>query len=131
MSPLVARRVLDDGYRRARVLASGGPQGLLHGDLHLSNVLRAGRSRGLVAIDPRPGVGDLTFDAIDWTLDRATSMAEVDERIQGLCPRVPGLDPGRLWGWCQATAGALAVLRLRRRPPDATSQLLLQIAARA
>jgi streptomycin 6-kinase len=60
VSPLVARRVLDDGYYRARELASNGPKGLLHGDLHLSNILRGGRSRGLVAIDPRPGVGDLT-----------------------------------------------------------------------
>jgi streptomycin 6-kinase len=39
----------------------------------------------------------------------------------------PGTD--RLWGWCQATAAALVILRLRRRPPDATTQLLLEIAA--
>ena len=117
------------GTARARALAGNGPQGLLHGDLHLFNVLRAGRSRGLVAIDPRPGVGDLTFDAIDWTLDRATSMAEVHERIERLGKLVPGLDPDRLWGWCQATAAALAILLLRRRPPDATTQLLLEIAA--
>jgi streptomycin 6-kinase len=129
VSALVARPVLDDGYHRARELASNGPQGLVHGDLHLSNILRAGRSRGLVAIDPRPGVGDFTFDAIDWTLDRATSMAAVHERIERLGKLVPGLDPDRLWGWCQATAAALAILRLRRRPPDATTQLLLEIAA--
>jgi streptomycin 6-kinase len=128
VSPLVARHVLDDGYHRARELASDGPAGLLHGDLHLSNILRAGRSRGLVAIDPRPSVGDPTFDAIDWTLERATSMAEVHQRIERLSELVPGLDPGRLWGWCRATAAALAVLRLRRRPPDATTRLLLEMA---
>lgn len=127
-SPLVASQVLDDGYQRARELASNGPQGLLHGDLHLSNILRAGQTRGLVAIDPRPGVGDLTFDAIDWTLDRAASINEIHERIERLCGLVPGLDRDRLWGWCQATAAALAILRLRRRPPDATTQLLLEIA---
>jgi streptomycin 6-kinase len=127
-SPLVASQVLDDGYQRARKLASNGPQGLLHGDLHLSNILRAGQTRGLVAIDPRPGVGDLTFDAIDWTLDRAASINEIHERIERLCGLVPGLDRDRLWGWCQATAAALAILRLRRRPPDATTQLLLEIA---
>ena len=131
VSALVARQLLDDGYHRACELASNGPQGLLHGDLHLSNILRGGPSRGLVAIDPRPGVGDLTWDAIDWTLNRATSMAEVHERIEQLCRLVPGLDPGRLWGWCQATAAALAILQLRRRPPDATTQLLLEIAANA
>lgn len=129
VSALVARQVLDDGYHKARELASKGPQGLLHGDLHLFNILRGGRSRGLVAIDPRPRVGDLTWDAIDWTLDRATSMADVHGRIERLGRLVPGLDPGRLWGWCQATAAALAILQLRRRPPDATTQLLLEIAA--
>ena len=129
VSALVTRQVLDDGYHRSCALAGTGPRGLLHGDLHLFNILRAGRGRGLVAIDPRPSVGDLTWDAVDWTLDRATSMAEVRERIEGLSRLVPGLDPGRLWGWCQATAAALAILRLRRRPPDATTQLLLEIAA--
>lgn len=129
VSPLVAPQVLNDGYQRARELATNGPMGLLHGDLHLSNILRAGRTRGLVAIDPRPGVGDFTFDAIDWTLDRVASIDEVQERIDRLCKLVPGLDHGRLWGWCQATAAALAILRLRRRPPDATTQLLLKIAA--
>jgi streptomycin 6-kinase len=129
VSSLVAPQVLDDGYQRARELATNGPTGLLHGDLHLSNILRAEPTRGLVAIDPRPGVGDPTFDAIDWTLDRATSIDEVHERIDRLGKLVPGLDPDRLWGWCQATAAALAVLRLRRRPPDAISQLLLKIAA--
>jgi streptomycin 6-kinase len=128
VSPLVARQVLDDGYQRARELASDGPTGLLHGDLHLSNILRAERTRGLVAIDPRPGVGDFTFDAIDWTLDRVTSIDEVHERIDRLCKLVRGLDRDRLWSWCQAIAAALAILRLRRRPPDATTQLLLKIA---
>jgi streptomycin 6-kinase len=129
VSALVGRHVLDDGYHRARELASNGPTGLLHGDLHLSNILRGGRSRGLVAIDPRPSVGDLTWDAVDWTLDRASSLAEVHERIERLGMLVPGLDPGRLWAWCRATAAALAILQLRRRPPDAATQLLLEIAA--
>ncbi len=130
VSAVVARQVLDDGYHKARELASNGPTGLLHGDLHLSNILRAGRSRGLVAIDPRPSVGDLTFDAIDWTLDQITSIAEVHGRIERLSKLVPGLDPDRLLGWCQATGAALAILQLHRRPPDATTQLLLEIAAR-
>jgi streptomycin 6-kinase len=129
VSALVTQQVLDEGYHRARELASNGPAGLLHGDLHFSNVLRAGRSRGLVAIDPRPGVGDLAWDAVDWTLYRVTSTAEVRERIEQLSKLVPGLDPGRLWGWCRATAPVLAVLQLRRRPPDVTTRLLLEIAA--
>lgn len=129
VSALVPPQVLADGHRKARELASDGPAGLLHGDLHLSNILRAGPPRGLVAIDPRPGVGDLTFDAIDWTLDRATSIDEVSERIGQLCRLVPDLHRDRLWRWCQATAAALAVLRLRHRPQDGTIQLLLRLAA--
>lgn len=129
VSSLVPPQVLADGHRKARELASDGPAGLLHGDLHLSNILRAGPPRGLVAIDPRPGVGDLTFDAIDWTLDRATSIDEVSERIGQLCRLVPDLDRDRLWRWCLATAAALAVLRLRHRPQDGTTQLLLRLAA--
>jgi hypothetical protein len=127
ISPLVTPQILGDGHRKARELASGGPAGPLHGDLHLSNILRAGRTRGLVSIDPRPGVGDLTFDAIDWTLDRAASVDEVHERIDQLCKLVPDMDRDRRW--CQATAAALAILRLSRRPPDDSTQLLLKLAA--
>jgi streptomycin 6-kinase len=128
VSSLVPPQVLADGHRKARELASDGPAGLLHGDLHLSNILRAGPPRGLVAIDPRPGVGDPTFDAIDWTLDRATSIDEVNERIGQLCRLVSDLDRDRLWRWCEATAAALAVLRLRHRPQDGTTQFLLRLA---
>ena len=129
VSPVVAPHLLAQGHRLARELAGSGPAGLLHGDLHLSNILRAGPARGLVAIDPRPCSGDLTFDAIDWALDRVTSADEVDERIDQLGGLVPDLDRDRLRRWCQATAAAIAVLRLRHRPPDGTTQFLLQLAA--
>lgn len=129
VSPLVTPQILADGHQKARKLASDGPAGLIHGDLHLSNILRAGQTRGLVAIDPRPGVGDPAFDAVDWTLDPAASIDEVRERIDQLYKLVPDLDSDRLWRWCQATAAALAILRLRRRPPDDTTQLLLKLAA--
>ncbi len=129
VSPLVAPHLVAHGHQMARELAGSGPAGLLHGDLHLSNILRAGPTRGLVAIDPRPCSGDLTSDAIDWTLDRATSTDEIHERIEQLCRLVPGLDRDRLWRWCQATAAVIVVLQLRRRPPDDTTRLLLRLAA--
>ena len=100
----MAPHVLAEGHRKARELASGGPAGLIHGDLHLSNILLAGSARGLVAIDPRPGVGDLTFDAIDWTLDRAASIDEVCKRIDQLGQLIPDLDRDRLWRWCRAAS---------------------------
>jgi streptomycin 6-kinase len=129
ISPVVAPHLLAQGHRLARELASSGPAGLLHGDLHLSNILRAGPARGLVAIDPRPCSGDPTFDAIDWVLDRATSANEVYERIDQLGGLVPDLDRDRLRRWCQATAAAIAVLRLRHHSPDGSTQFLLQFAA--
>jgi hypothetical protein len=70
VSPLVARQVLDDRYHRARELASDGPEGLLHGDLHLSNILRAGAPVAFIGApaafigeakhrDRRPGLAEL------------------------------------------------------------------------
>ncbi len=130
VSPLVAPSLLAHGHRLARELAAaGGAIGLLHGDLHLSNILQGGPGRGLVAIDPGPRLGDLAWDAIEWTLGRATSTAEIDDRAGQLCALVPDLDRDRLWRWCQATAAVIAVLQLRRRPPDDTTRLLLQLAA--
>lgn len=131
VSPLVPPGVVTRGHELARELAGGGRTGLLHGDLHLSNMLQAGPARGLVAIDPRPCTGDLTFDAIDWAVDRAGSEAEIRDRIGQLCGLAPDLDRGRLWRWCQATAAAIAVLRLRTRPPDATTTLMLRLATQA
>jgi hypothetical protein len=103
--------------------------------LELDNVLAGNTSR--VFIGRQHGdrgvvlklTPDLTFDAIDWTLDQATSIDEVRERIGQLCRFVPDLDRDRLWHWCQATAAALAILRLRHRPHDGTTQLLLKLAA--
>jgi streptomycin 6-kinase len=60
----VARLERGRGLARALV-AAAGPRVLLHGDLHPGNVLDGG-ARGLVAIDPRPCIGDPAFDAVDW-----------------------------------------------------------------
>ena len=88
-----------------------------------------GAGRGLVAIDPRPTVGDRTADAIDWAIGRATSAAELSDRIERLCALDQDLDADRLGRWCQATAVIIAVQHLYRRPPDATTKFLLELAA--
>jgi streptomycin 6-kinase len=79
---------------------------VLHGDLHPGNVLDT--ERGLVAIDPRPCVGDPAFDVIDWVFhgdaDAATWAAAT------------GCDAGRLARWCEAFAAFRP-----RRPPAAPS----------
>jgi streptomycin 6-kinase len=136
--PYVSRFVPPDmvarGHALARELTAGtGDYGLVHGDLHLFNILDGGPARGLVAIDPRPSCGDRTWDAIDIALARVTSAGELDDRISRITALVPGLNPGRLRQWCQATAVISVVQRLFRYRHDgaAPDKLLLDLAASA
>ncbi len=129
VSALVTPDMVARAHRLAQELATSGDRGLVHGDLHPANVLDAGPVRGLVVIDPRPCLGDRTFDAIDWALARATTAAGLAERIHRLCALIPDLDGERLRRWCQATAVIIAVQHLYRRPPDDTTELVLQLAA--
>ncbi|MFC8720800.1 aminoglycoside phosphotransferase family protein [Kitasatospora sp. NPDC057198] len=85
-------------------LAATGPVGLVHGDLHPSNVL-AGPGGRLVAIDPRPTWGDPDFDAVDWVLADDPGPGVVRERVAELAALVPGLSPDRLHAWCRALRG--------------------------
>jgi streptomycin 6-kinase len=145
---LIARRAADPHVRafvpattvtRARALAraltsSATDRGLVHGDLHLSNILDGGVTRGLVAIDPRPSHGDRVWDAIDMALARVTSVDELDDRIRQLTALVPGLAADRLRDWCKAAAVLIVVQwlyarRRTRQPPDGPRSFLLQLAA--
>ncbi len=81
-------------------LAATGPTGLVHGDLHPSNVL-VGSGGRLVAIDPRPSWGDPDFDAVDWVLEGPGTL---ERRVTDLAALVPGLSPDRLHAWCRALA---------------------------
>jgi len=117
----------------AELAASTGDYGLVHGDLHLSNILDGGPVRGLVAIDPRPSCGDRTWDAIDIAMARVTSAGELDDRISRITALVPGLNAGRLRQWCQATAVISVVQRLFRYRHDGAvpDKFLLDLAASA
>jgi streptomycin 6-kinase len=103
---LAARRGADPGLvARGRAaaleLADGGSDaGLVHGDLHAGNVLDGGPARGLVAIDPRPCVGDRLFDLVDWVLHGA---ADPVVRAHALA-EATGQDPQRLLAWTRAAA---------------------------
>lgn len=79
---------------------------LLHGDLHLGNVLDGG-SRGLVAIDPKVCVGDPCFDAVDFVL-AAAGREGVATRC-ALVAAAGGLDVDRLYAWCQVIAPMAAI----------------------
>ena len=137
-NPYVSRFVPPDmvarGHALARELtASTGDYGLVHGDLHLSNILDGGPARGLVAIDPRSSCGDRTWDAIDIALARVTSVDELDDRISRITALVPGLNAGRLRRWCQATAVISVVQRLFRYRHDGAvpGKFLFDLAASA
>ena len=129
VAALVPAGLVDRARRTARELAQSGPAALVHGDLHPANVLDGGPARGLVAIDPRPSLGDPDWDAVDWVMTRAASRAEIQDRIAQLAGLVPGLDGDRVWRWCLAAAVVLAVQRLRQHPPDDAAGLLLDLAA--
>jgi streptomycin 6-kinase len=129
VAALVPAALVDRARRAARALAQSGPAALVHGDLHPANVLDGGPARGLVAIDPRPSLGDPDWDAVDWVMTRAASRTEMQDRIAQLARLVSGLDGDRVWRWCLAAAVVLAVLRLRQHPPNEATGLLLDLAA--
>ena len=113
--PAIGQRVrpadLDRGAHSYGLLLDSAPSRvLLHGDLHLGNVLDGGPARGLVAIDPRACIGDPCFDAVDYALDGAGNDG-VENRCAALAPAA-GLDPGRLYAWCRAIAPIIAINRI-------------------
>jgi streptomycin 6-kinase len=99
---------------------------LLHGDLHPGNVLDGGERRGLVAIDPRPCVGEPAFDAVDWVFWKAEA-SSWQVRSQQLASEL-GVEPARLWAWCSAFAALLAAGRAARGGESAGVRALLALA---
>jgi streptomycin 6-kinase len=135
---VTAADVARGAERYEALLATGSARVLLHGDLHLANVLDGGvlsagaldgnvpdggAARRLVAIDPRACVGDPCFDAVDYLLDGAgrDGTDGIDARCAALAA-ASGLDAGRLHDWCRAVAPIVAIMHLRRpdslRRPD-------------
>jgi streptomycin 6-kinase len=112
--------------RRDELLASSTSVVLLHGDLHLRNVLDGGPCRGLVAIDPKVGVGDPCFDAVDFLLAGA-GVDGVDRRCAALAA-VTGLHTDRLFAWCRVAAPLIAIIVLSQHNPTGLDELL-QLAA--
>jgi streptomycin 6-kinase len=129
--PEIARMVgpadVERGFSRCQaLLASETTRVLLHGDLHLGNVLDGGCSRGLVAIDPRACIGDPCFDAVDYLLDGA-GLDGVDARCAALAA-ASGLDTGRLFAWCRAVAPIVAIIYLGRPAREQAIPELLTLA---
>ncbi|MFI6446003.1 aminoglycoside phosphotransferase family protein [Kitasatospora sp. NPDC050543] len=108
-------------------LAAAGPPGLVHGDLHAGNVLD-GRD-GLVAIDPRPSLGDPDFDLVDWVLEGAEDLPGLERRITELVALVPGASAERVLAWCRALAPLVAAPRAAAGRRDPQTVFLLELAA--
>lgn len=99
---------------------------LLHGDLHLGNVLDGGPARGLVAIDPKACIGDPCFDAVDYVVSGAGQ-----EGVDARCRRVAaacGLDGDRLYAWSRVVAPMFAIAHLTHGGPEAALDELLALA---
>lgn len=112
--PAIGARVSTADLDRAAsrcdaLLATQTTRVVLHGDLHLRNVLDGG-PRGLIAIDPIAGIGDPCFDAVDYVLDGA-GQDGVDNRCEELATAC-GLDANRLHDWAAAVAAAVAIIRI-------------------
>lgn len=117
---------VERGFSRCQALVvSQTTRVLLHGDLHLGNVLDGG-SRGLVAIDPRACVGDPCFDAVDYLLDGA-GLDGVDARCAALAA-ASGLATGRLFAWCRAIAPIMIIIYLGRLGRERAIAELLTLA---
>ncbi|MFE0331586.1 aminoglycoside phosphotransferase family protein [Streptomyces sp. NPDC003753] len=124
---LFAPAVLEQARASALELATGGPVGLVHGDLHPANVL-SGPGARMVAIDPRPAWGDPDFDAVDWVLAGVTSFAALEQRIEQLARMVPGQSPHRVLRWCRALAAVNAVPGMCAGRDDAETRFLMLLA---
>jgi streptomycin 6-kinase len=116
------------GHELARELAADpGVPVLLHGDLHPANVLDGGPGRGLVAIDPRPCVGEAAVDAIDWVFWAVDDPRAWEPRSRELALLL-GIEHERLWAWCAAFAAMLAASRAARGAPAEEIGALLALA---
>lgn len=90
------------------LLAGPAPVVLLHGDLHLGNVLDGGDR--LMAIDPKACLGDPCFDAADYVVAGAGADG-IESRVAGLAAE--GFDGDRLVAWARQVA-AMTVIPLAR-----------------
>lgn len=90
----------------AELAPTQGEQVLLHGDLHLGNILDAG-SGAWLAIDPKPLVGEREFDVTALIRDKQDELMGLPEPgavalLQhrfDLLSEALGCDRGRLRGW--------------------------------
>jgi streptomycin 6-kinase len=131
MEPAIAARLHRSDFERAldeldTLSATPSPSVLLHGDLHLGNVLDGG-PRGLVAIDPMACVGDRCWDAVDYVLAGAGRPDGIEYRLHALSTEAH-LDAERLYARCRVVAAATAIHALRHGGQERVVDELLALA---
>lgn len=103
---------------------------VLHGDLHLRNVLDGG-PRGLIAIDPIATIGDPCFDAVDYVLDGARQDGIGRDGVGQRCEQLAhacDLDADRLHDWAAAVAAPTAIIRIGGGAPEPEINELVALA---
>lgn len=128
--PHVRKLVADQVWERAvgtcrELLQTQGDRVVIHGDLHLGNVVDGG-DQGLVVIDPKLCVGDPCFDMVDFVVTSGTA-PEMLDRGDDLAA-LTGTDPQRLRAWVGVNAVVTTVSRLAWAAPDERTATLLELA---
>lgn len=108
------------------LLETDREQVVIHGDLHLGNVLRS-QDRGLVVIDPKLCVGDRCFDMVDFVVTAGTA-DQMTARALELAPLVD-VEPERLLRWSRVNAVVTGISRTFGSGPDGWTRTLLEFAA--
>lgn len=128
--PAVREHVPDELWDRAvatcrDLLRSGTEQVVIHGDLHLGNVLDGGE-RGLVVIDPKLCVGDRCFDMVDFVI--ADGSAE-DMQLRAVqLAQLTDMDVDRLAAWTSVNAAVTAISHLTWSGTSERTDTLLALA---
>lgn len=91
------------------LISTEGPRVLLHGDIHHNNILKS-TSRGWLAIDPQPLVGERLYDFANcfFNPDDCPSIVENIERIERMAEsfaKTTGADPQRILKFAFAHGG--------------------------
>jgi streptomycin 6-kinase len=115
------RRAAEAALANLRELGPGQPDLLVHGDLHVANVLRAQREPWLV-IDPKGYLGDPAYDTMT-ALSFGTLLGEPDLKAAllrriAIFAEAAGLDRDRAHKWTQARAVIASAWGRRHGDPD-------------
>lgn len=129
-TPAVRRYVSDSIWSEIVVLsrellATTALPNVIHGDLHLGNVLKSDEG-GLVAIDPKLCIGDPCFDMVDFVIAEG-SPATMEGRVVELA-ELTNVEVGRLIGWTRVNAVVTAISRIHWNGFEPRSAELLEFA---